>query len=150
MPLRFRNLDVTPDDPVEEWGFEGMLAAIDRGYATDWRKLITGVAGNPDLRPVFDEARNAAESRSTVALLDAALEMAERTPAEEALARLRSAYRGTRLTQAELAARLGTSRPRLNSYLTGKVTPSMDVLVAVEQIAEQYRAPARAHNLILI
>lgn len=149
MPLRFRNVDATPDDPVEAWGFEGMLAAIDRGYATDWRRLIAAVVADPGLRSVFDEARAAAESRATVALLDAALERAERSPSAQALARLRSAYRGTRMTQAELAARLGTSRPRLNSYLTGKVTPAMDVLVAVEQIAEQYRAPARSHNLVL-
>jgi len=27
--LFFRNLDVTPDDPVEQWGVEGVLAAID-------------------------------------------------------------------------------------------------------------------------
>ncbi|MDQ0727943.1 helix-turn-helix transcriptional regulator [Microbacterium sp. W4I20] len=149
MPLRFRNIDATPDDPVREWGFEGMLAAIDRGYATDWRKLIAAVLSEPELRPVFEEAREAAESRSTVALLDAVLERAERSPSEQALARLRSAYRGTRMTQAELARRLGTSRTRLNSYLTGKVTPAMDVLVAVEQIAERHRAPARAHNLVL-
>lgn len=150
MPLHFRNIDATPDDPVEAWGFEGMLAAIDRGYAKDWRKLVDAVAGNPTLRVIFDEARDAAESRATVAALDAALELAERTPAQEALARLRSAYRGTRMTQGELASKLGTSRTRLNSYLTGKVTPSMDVLVAVEQIADQYRAPSRSHNLVLV
>lgn len=150
MPLHFRNIDATPDDPVETWGFEGMLAAIDRGYAKDWRKLVDAVASNPDLRPIFNEARDAAESQATIAALDAALQLAQRTPAEEALARLRSAYRGTRMTQADLASRLGTSRTRFNSYLTGKVTPSMGVLVAVEQIAEQYRAPNRAHNLILL
>ncbi len=150
MPLRFRNIDATPDDPVEAWGFEGMLAAIDRGYAKDWRKLVAAILANPNLRPIYEQALDAAESRATVDLLDAALAAAERSPAEQALARLRSAYRGTRMTQGELAARLGTSRTRLNSYLTGKVTPAMDVLVAVEQIAEQYRAPARSHNLVLI
>lgn len=150
MPLRFRNIDATPDDPVEAWGFEGMLAAIDRGYAKDWRKLVAAVAANPALRRAFDEAREAAESRATVALLDEALAQATRTPSQQALARLRAAYRGTRMTQAELASRLGTSRSRLNSYLAGRVTPSMDVLVAVEQIADEYRAPARAHNLVLV
>lgn len=149
MPLRFRNLDVTPDDPVELWGFEGMLAAIDRGYARDWRKLVNAVAGNPTLREVFDEARDAAESRSTVALLDEMLRQAERTPKQIALERLRDAFNGTRMTQGELAAELGTSRTRLNSYLTGKVTPSMDVLVAVEQIADRYRVPAWSKNLVL-
>jgi DNA-binding XRE family transcriptional regulator len=150
MPLRFRNIDVTPDDPVEVWGFEGMLAAIDRGYAKDWRKLVDAVVANSHLLAIFNEARDAAESRATVAALDVIVELAQRTPAEEALARLRSAHRGTRMTQAELATRLGTSRTRLNTYLTGKVTPSMEVLVAVERIADQVRAPSRSHNLVLI
>lgn len=149
MPLRFRNIDATPDDPVEDWGFEGMLAAIDRGYARDWRKLVVAVAANPRLSEVFDEARDAAESRSTVALLDVMLAEFSRPPSERALDRLRDAFRGTRMTQAQLASRIGTSRTRLNSYLSGKVTPSMDVLVAVERIAEEHRAPARAHNLVL-
>ncbi|MFT4235708.1 MAG: DUF3800 domain-containing protein [Microbacterium sp.] len=63
--------------------------------------------------------------------------------------RLRDAYYGTRLTQAELAARLGNSRSRLRTYISGTVTPSMDVLVAVEQIAAERRAPGLALNLVL-
>jgi DNA-binding XRE family transcriptional regulator len=149
VPLTFRNIDATPDDPVESWGFEGMLAAIDRGFACDWRKLVASVVANPDLWGILDEALGAAESTSTVALIQAMLEQAMRAPSERALDRLLDAYRGTRMNQAELAAKLGTSRTRLNSYLTGKVTPSMDVLVAVEQIALQYRAPSLSHDLIL-
>ncbi|MFF5626847.1 helix-turn-helix domain-containing protein [Microbacterium sp. NPDC012755] len=150
MPLRFRNIDATPDDPVEAWGFEGMLAAIDRGYAKDWRKLVDAVAANPGLRSIFDEARDAAESRATVVAIDEALRLVLRTPAEIALDRLRGAFKATRMTQAELASRIGTSRTRLNSYLSGVVTPSMDVLVAIERIADEYRAPALSHNLVMI
>ena len=135
MPLRFRNIDATPDDPVGAWGFEGVLAAIDRGYAKDWRKLVSAVCSDPELRTVFEAACEAAESRATVELVRAAVKLEGDSYAERALARLRSAYRGTRMTQAELASRLGTSRPRLNSYLAGRVTPSMDVLVAIEDIA---------------
>ncbi|WP_166982978.1 helix-turn-helix domain-containing protein [Paramicrobacterium fandaimingii] len=149
MPLSFRNIDATPDDPVEKWGFEGMLAAIDRGYARDWRKLVDAVVANPQLTDEFHEAREAAESHATVALLDAMLVEARRTASERALDRLRDAYYGTRMTQVELASVIGTSRTRFNSYLTGKVTPSMDVLVAVEEIALRYRAPSRAPELVL-
>ncbi|MCI1746899.1 MAG: helix-turn-helix domain-containing protein [Acidipropionibacterium sp.] len=150
MPLKFRNIDATPDSPVQEWGFEGMLAAIDRGYARDWRKLADAVVADPGLRETFDEAKDAAQSRSTVAVLDLLLEHAERTASEEALDRLIDAYRGTRMTQAQLAARLGTSRTRLNSYLTGRVTPSMDTLVAIERIAAHVREPAWSHNLVIL
>ncbi|MCL2319587.1 MAG: hypothetical protein FWC45_05845 [Treponema sp.] len=37
--LKFRNLDVSPDDPVEMWGVEGILCAFERGYVDDWRKI---------------------------------------------------------------------------------------------------------------
>ncbi len=150
MPLRFRNIDATPDDPVEVWGFEGMLAAIDRGYAVDWRKLIDAVADEPELREVYQDARDVAESRATVALIDAALAAARRTAEQEARDRLRAAFRQTRLTQAEAASRLGTSRPRLTSYLSGAVTPSMDVLVAMEALARRRRTPSLVAHLELV
>ncbi len=149
MPLRFRNIDATPDDPVDQWGFEGMLAAIDRGYARDWRKLVMAVAADPALREEFDEARAAAESRSTVALLDEMLAQATRSPSEIALDRLRDSFHGTRMTQGELAGLVGTSRTRLNSYLTGRVTPSMDIPIAVEQVSNRYRGPAWSKDLVL-
>lgn len=150
MPLRFRNIEATPDDPVEAWGFEGMLAAIDRGYAVDWRKLIEAVADNPSLRVIYEDARGAAESTATVTLLDAALASRTRSADEEARERLRSAFRATRLTQAQLATRLGTSRSRMTSYLSGTVTPSMDVLVAIEAVARERRAPSFAAHLELV
>lgn len=149
MALSFRNIDATPADPVEMWGFEGMLAAIDRGYARDWRKLVSAVMENPQLHDEFAEARDAAESRSTVALIDIMLEHARMTAPERALERLLDAYYGTRMTQAGLGKALGTSRTRVNSYLTGKVTPSMNVLVAVEELAERYRSLAHAPELEL-
>ena len=65
MPLRFRNIDTTPDAPVREWGFEGMLAALDRGYAPHWSRLASAVASEPGLREVFEEAAEAAESVAT-------------------------------------------------------------------------------------
>ena len=51
--------------------------------------------------------------------------------------------------QAAVADRIGTSRSRLNSYLAGKVTPSMDVLVAVEDLAREVRAPSLSAILAL-
>ena len=149
MALKFRNIGVTPDDPVEDWGFEGILAAIDRGYARDWAKLVIAVHANPDLEQVYREAAEAAESDSTVILLDAMLADKRKSPSERAADRLRMAFAGTRMTQAEVADRIGTSRSRLNSYLAGKVTPSMDVLVAVEDLAREVRAPSLSAILAL-
>jgi hypothetical protein len=45
--LRFRNLDVSPDEPVEDWPFEGILAAIERGTLPDWIRLGAAIAADP-------------------------------------------------------------------------------------------------------
>jgi len=37
--LKFRNIDVSPSDPVEKWGVEGILCAFERGSVNDWRKI---------------------------------------------------------------------------------------------------------------
>ena len=42
--LNFRNIDVAPDAPVEDWGFEGMLCALERGDIADWQRLYAACA----------------------------------------------------------------------------------------------------------
>ncbi|MGO1543995.1 MAG: hypothetical protein ACTHXA_06605 [Gulosibacter sp.] len=37
--LQFRNLSVTPADPVEMWGFEGYVTALERGDFEDWHRM---------------------------------------------------------------------------------------------------------------
>lgn len=39
------------------------------------------------------------------------------------------------LSQQDFALRLGTSRPRLSTYMTGKVTPSASLMVRMRRIA---------------
>ena len=41
--LKFRNINVSPDDPVEMWGVEGILCAFERGHIDDWRKIWRSV-----------------------------------------------------------------------------------------------------------
>ena len=41
--LKFRNIDISPDDPVESWGVEGILCAFERGHIDDWRKIWRSV-----------------------------------------------------------------------------------------------------------
>lgn len=49
--LKSPNINATPDDPVEMWGFEGILAAIDRGSLQHWHRIIVAVRRDPE-RPV--------------------------------------------------------------------------------------------------
>jgi hypothetical protein len=45
--LKFRNLEVDPSDPVEQWGPEGLLAAGDRGEVEDWARIYAAVDRDP-------------------------------------------------------------------------------------------------------
>jgi transcriptional regulator with XRE-family HTH domain len=44
------------------------------------------------------------------------------------------------LSQQDFALRLGTSRPRLSTYLSGKVTPSASLMVRMRRVATQAQA----------
>jgi len=41
--LKFRNINASPSDPVEQWGAEGILCAFERGSVDDWRKIWKSV-----------------------------------------------------------------------------------------------------------
>ncbi len=73
--LRFRNLTVTPDDPVEAWGVEGILTAIDRGSLRHWRKITDAVRTAPNGAVAQDlaEAVEMAEDQGVAALMRRAL-----------------------------------------------------------------------------
>lgn len=78
MPLTFRNLTVSPSDPVEVWGVEGILTAIDRGTISDWRRVVAAVREDPwgKVAKDLEEALELAEDRGAVGAISAALESA--------------------------------------------------------------------------
>ena len=45
--LKFRNITASPEDPVETWPFEGVLAAVERGTLPDWRRLAQAIQADP-------------------------------------------------------------------------------------------------------
>lgn len=76
--LRFRNLTVSPEDPVETWRFEGIPAAVERGTLPDWRRLATAIDSEP-WGPVAQqvlEAVRLARPYGTSELLEAVVERA--------------------------------------------------------------------------
>ena len=46
-PLKFRNISALPEDPVQTWPFEGVLAAVERGTLPDWRRLARAIRADP-------------------------------------------------------------------------------------------------------
>ena len=55
--LRFRNIDVSPRDPVEKWGTEGILCAFERGGVEDWRKIWKSVTVEKSQKVIDDVAQ---------------------------------------------------------------------------------------------
>lgn len=148
MTLRFRQLDVGPDAPVEAWPTEGVLAALERGGLGDWRRLATAVRADP-WGPVarrLEDALAASRPYGAAQLMERVLEHARRDAAAaeraEVARRVRAHLDASGLGRAAFAEALGTSASRLSTYLTGKVAPSSTLLVRMERIA---RRAAAAH-----
>lgn len=140
--LKFRNLTVSPDDPVSEWGVEGVLAAIDRGSLPDWQRIAAVVTQSPDGEVAEDlaAALDLAESKATAAVLRLVLDRARETPGERVVRKVREAIARSGLTQAEFAAALGTSASRLSTYATGKVSPSAVLMERMNDLSERVGA----------
>lgn len=146
--LKFRNMNVRVDDPVETWPFEGILAAVERGTLPDWRRLATAVRADP-WGPVAQQILEAIEiSRpyGTSELLTAVIERARQDCSDaerkQVAGEIRDLVTQSGLSQQDFALRLGTSRPRLSTYLSGKVMPSAALMVRIRRVAAQ----ARAHD----
>ena len=134
--LRFRNIDVHPGSRAEEWGFEGLLSAVDRGGFYDWQKIVAGLRRDPwgpMARTLKREVFEAAESRGVVSAMRGALVLARaeaQASEKQAVAvELQELLQRSRLSREQFADRIGTSQSRLSTYLSGKVTPSASLLV---------------------
>ena len=148
--LRFRQLDVSPDDPVEEWGVEGIATAIDRGGLQHWRRIAAAVRRDlygPVSADVL-QALEIAESPGVVASLQRVLERIRGGEEYDVAQRVRAAIRRSALTAAEFAAVIGTSGSRLSTYANGTVTPSAALLQRIETEAQR-RAVLRPTGLTL-
>jgi DNA-binding transcriptional regulator YiaG len=147
--LRFRNITATPDDPVEQWGVEGILAAIDRGSLQHWRRIAGAVQADPRGPAAADleQALRLAEDVGVAATLRRAFVQArhdaDTRAREEVGRRLARLVRESGLSAAEFAQRLGTSASRMSTYLTGKVVPSAALLVRAEGVAKSVNASTK-------
>jgi len=139
--LRFRNLTALPDDPVETWPFEGILAAVERGGLPDWRRLAKVIQADP-WGPVAQqvlEAVRLTRPYGTAELLEGVVDRARNLAADsergEAAAEVRRLVNDSGLSQRDFADRIGTSRSRLPTYMSGKVMPSAALMVRMRRVA---------------
>ena len=140
--LRFRNLDVSSEEPVARWGVEGIVTAIDRGGLQHWRRIADAVRRDPDGPVLADlsEALEIAESSGVTAALRRVVERIRGGEGYDVAQRVRSAIRRSNLTATDFARMIGTSGSRLSTYATGAVTPSAALLQRIEREARRRAA----------
>jgi DNA-binding transcriptional regulator YiaG len=139
--LAFRNVDVSPTDPVSAWPLEAIQTALERGGLGDWRRLAAAIQAEPwgpvarRVEEVLGYSRPygvAAAFERAIGQSRAAAEAAER---EAVAGEVRETVDRAGLSQAEFASRIGTSASRLSTYASGKVTPSAALLLRMRRVA---------------
>lgn len=150
MTLAFRNVDVSPDDPVVAWPTEAILTSLERGGLSHWQRLAAAVGADP-WGPVarrIEEALEVSRPYGVAELMDdviaAARARAERTERAEVAREIAGLVASSGLTRAGFAERIGTSTSRLSTYVSGRVTPSAALLVRMRGATERARAPQSA------
>ena len=138
--LKFRNITASPDDPVETWPFEGILAAVERGTLPDWRRLARAIQADP-WGPVAQqvlEAVRLVRPYGTADLLEGVVARARKLAADsergEVAAEVRRLVNDSGLSRKDFADRIGTSRSRLSTYMSGKVVPSAALMVRMRRV----------------
>lgn len=139
--LKFRNVNSSPDDPVETWPFEGIMAAVERGTLPDWRRLSAAIKADP-WGPVAQqvlEAVRISHPYGTTELLQGVISRARQDAADsergQVAAEIRSLVADSGLSRQDFADRIGTSRSRLSTYMSGKVVPSASLMVRIRRVA---------------
>jgi len=141
--LAFRNIDVSPDDPVTVWPTEAVLTALERGGLSHWRQLATAIRADP-WGPVarrVEEALTMSRPYGVAGLMERAI-AAARADAEKVervavATEIADMVAQSGLTRTEFAARIGTSASRLSTYVTGTVTPSAALLVRMRALVDR-------------
>lgn len=136
----FRNVEGSPDLPVDQWPYEALVAAIERGTLRDWLPILAAIRRSPwgvVARRV--EAYLGYESPYGVGPLLRRAVAAARRDAESAeravvAGRVRELVARSGRSREEFAREIGTSRSRLSTYCTGRVAPAATLLVRMERV----------------
>ena len=140
MALSFRNIDVSPNDPVTDWHFEGIQAALERGDLSHWRRIAAEVRRAPwgQVAQELTEVLRFSRPYGVADLMDDVILTArsdrERCERDQVASEVRNMVATSGLTRQEFAARIGTSASRLSTYANGKVVPSAALMVRMRHL----------------
>ncbi|MGF1666158.1 MAG: helix-turn-helix domain-containing protein [Acidimicrobiia bacterium] len=147
MSVRFRNVDVTSEDP-DHWPFEAVLASIERGSVSDWRRLAAAIRANPwgscarAVETVVSWNENYGVDRLLEGVVEHARSEADAESRREYGRRIRSVRISLGMTMREFAPLIGTSAARLSSYESGKVAPTANILGRVDRLTRGNGPPS--------
>jgi hypothetical protein len=137
--LTFRNVNVSPADPVSAWPLEAIQTALERGGLAEWRRLAAAIQTDP-WGPVarrVEEVLTYGRPYGVAAAFERAIgqsrEAAESAERKAVAVEVRELVARSGLSQAEFASRVGTSASRLSTYASSKVTPSAALLVRMRR-----------------
>jgi DNA-binding transcriptional regulator YiaG len=109
----------------------------------DWRRLAAAVRADP-WGPVAQQILQAIElsrpygtSELLTTVIDRARQEAADAEREQVAGEIRDLVARSGLSQRDFALRLGTSRPRLSTYLSGKVVPSAALVLRMRRVTAQ-------------
>jgi transcriptional regulator with XRE-family HTH domain len=149
--LTFRNVDLSPADPVSTWPVEAIQTALERGGLSDWRRLAKSVMAQP-WGPVsrrIEEALRYSRPYGVADLMerviDRARSVAEQAERDAVALEIGRLVERSGLSRADFASRIGTSPSRLSTYATGRVTPSAALMVrmrAATASSDEFGLPA--------
>jgi DNA-binding transcriptional regulator YiaG len=133
--LTFRNVDLSPADPVSTWPVEAIQTALERGGLSDWRRLARAVMAQPwgpvsrRIEEVLGYSRPYGVADLMERVIDRARSEAEQAERAAVALEISRLVERSGLSRADFASRIGTSPSRLSTYATGKVTPSAALMV---------------------
>lgn len=138
--LRFRNITATPNDPVERWGSDGIVTALERGSLQHWNRIaVAAVDPKSKVASQVESAFKICQSKAAIIWTRERIAELRATPEERVARELHTLRMSSGLTQAEFAQRLETSASRLSTYISGQVTPSAAFMVRARDFSELAR-----------
>lgn len=150
MTLSFRNVDASPEDPVESWPAEAVRTALERGSLRYWHRLAEAIRSDPwgPTARAVEEVLSNSRPYGVAELMEQVIGDARRNSAArdraEVAAEVRALLEASGATREEMATRMGTSKSRLSTYLSGKVTPSAALLVRMRRVSATLAAGSPA------
>jgi len=137
----FRNVDVAPDAPVEEWPHEAIVTAIERGSLTEWVPIARAIRRSPwgvvarQVQDYLGYARPYGVGPLLARAIDRARRDRARDERAEVAAMVGAHIAGSGLSREAFAREIGTSASRLSTYESGKVVPSAALLLRMARVA---------------